>query len=151
MKHASRTSYNYLVSRSRPYWSLYFTDCAIKNTLSFSNTSAKMNFASSDYSATISISSSLSCLYFLRCRSKTDDIQRGTVNHFVELLIDINEMGLYTPTYRLLPIFGRCSEALPILHKPCIHCFPPAVIGTSPLFRQPCMRPASHRYVFFGH
>ena len=68
--HASRTSYNNLASRSGPYWSLYLTDCAMENTPSFSNTSAKMNFASSDYSATISMSSSLSCLYFLHCRSK---------------------------------------------------------------------------------
>ena len=68
--HASWTSYNNLASRSRPYWSLYFMDCAMENTPSFSNTSAKMNFASSYCSATISMSSSLSCLYFLRCRSK---------------------------------------------------------------------------------
>ena len=66
----------------------------MENTPSFSNTSAKMNFVSSDCSATISISSSLSCLNFLRYRSKKDDIQRGIVNHFVELLTDINEMGI---------------------------------------------------------
>ena len=56
---ASQTSYNNLASRSGPYWSLYFTDCVMENTPSFSNTSAKMNFASSDYSATISMSNSL--------------------------------------------------------------------------------------------
>ena len=67
---ASRTSYNNLASRSRPYWSLNFTDCAMENTPSFFNTSAKMNFVSSDCSATISMSNSLSWLYFLRCRSK---------------------------------------------------------------------------------
>ena len=133
MKHASRTSYNNLASRSGPYWSLNFTDCAMKNTPSFSNTSAKMNFASSDCSATISMSSSLSCIYFLRCRSKKDDIQRGTVNHFVELLTDINEMGI---------IHTNLSASSD---------FPPAVIGTSPPFRQPWMGPASHRYDFFGH
>ena len=67
---ASRTSYNNLASRSGPYWSLNFTDYVMENTLSFSNTSAKMNFASSDCSATISMSNSLSLLYFLRCLSK---------------------------------------------------------------------------------
>ena len=93
--HASRTSYKNLASRSGPYWSLYLTDCAMENTPSFSNTSAKMNFASSDCSATISMSNSLWWLYFLRCHSKKiDDIQRGIVNNFVELLTDINEMGI---------------------------------------------------------
>ena len=48
MNHASRTSYNNLASRSGPYWSLNFMDCAMENTPSFSNTSAKMNFASSE-------------------------------------------------------------------------------------------------------
>ena len=67
-KHACRTSYNNLASRSGPYWSLNFMDCVMENTPSFSNTLAKMNFASSDYSATISMSNSLSWLYFLRCR-----------------------------------------------------------------------------------
>ena len=46
-KKCSRTSYNNLASRSGPYWSLYLTDYAMENTPSFSNTSAKMNFASS--------------------------------------------------------------------------------------------------------
>ena len=94
MKHASRTSYNNLASRSGPYWSLNFMDCAIENTPSFSNTSAKTNFASSDYSATISMSNSLSWLYFLRCRSKKMISKEESVNHFVELLTDINEMGI---------------------------------------------------------
>ena len=92
--HASRTSYNNLASRSGPYWSLYFTDCAMENTSSFSNTSAKMNFASSDYSATIFMSNSLSWLYFLHCRSKKMISKEVSENHFVELLIDINEMGI---------------------------------------------------------
>ena len=82
IKHASRTCYNNLASRSGPYWSLNFMDCAIENTPSFSNTSAKMNFASSDCSATISMSNNLSWLYFLRCRSKKDDIQRGISKSF---------------------------------------------------------------------
>ena len=60
----------------------------------FSNTSAKMNFASSDCSATISMSNSLSWLYFLRCRSKKMISKDELVNHFVELLTDINEMGI---------------------------------------------------------
>ena len=38
------------------------------------------------------------------------------------------------------------------LAKHCPHyCFPPAVTGTSPPFRQPWMGLTSHRYVFFGH
>jgi hypothetical protein len=94
MKHASRTFYNNLVSRSVPYWSLNFTDCAMENTLSFSNTSAKMNFASSDCSATISISNSLSWLYFLHCCSKKMVSKEESVNHFIELLTYINEMGI---------------------------------------------------------
>ena len=94
MKHASRTSYNNLVSRSGSYWSLNFTDCAMKNTPSFSNTSVKMNFASSDCSATISMSNSLSWLYFLRCRSKKMISKEKSVNYFVELLTDINEMEI---------------------------------------------------------
>ena len=60
-------------------------------------------------------------------------------------------MGLYTPTYLLLPISRQCNEALPTLHKTRIHCFPPAVLGTFPPFRQPLMGPVSHRYVFFEH
>ena len=91
---ASRTSYNNLASRSGPYWSLNFTDCAIENTPSFSNTSAKMNFASSDYSATISMSNSLSWLYFLRCCSKKIISKEKSENHFVELLTDINEIEI---------------------------------------------------------
>ena len=67
MKHASQISYNNLASRSGPYWSLNFMDCTVENTPSFFNTSAKMNLASSNYSATISMSNSLSWLYFLRC------------------------------------------------------------------------------------
>ena len=94
MKHASRTSYNNLASRSGPYWSLNFTDCAMKNTSSFSNTSAKMNFASFDCNATISMSNSLSWLYFLRYRSKKMISKEESVNHFVELLTDINEMRI---------------------------------------------------------
>jgi len=31
---------------------------------------------------------------FLALSFKKDDIQRGTLNHFVELLTDINEMGI---------------------------------------------------------
>jgi len=69
-------------------------DCAMENTPSFSNTSAKMNFASSNCSATISMSNSLSWLYFLRCRSKKMISKEESVNHFVELLTDINEMGI---------------------------------------------------------
>ena len=88
MKHASWTSYNNLASRFGPYWSLNFTDCAMENTPSFSNTSAKMNFASSDYSATISMSNSLLWLYFLHCRSKKMISKEESVNHFVELLTD---------------------------------------------------------------
>ena len=94
MKHASRTSYNNLASRSGPYWSLNFTNCVMENTPSFSNTSAKMNFASSDCSATISMSNNLSWLYFLRCRSKKMISKEESVNHFVKLLTDINEMGI---------------------------------------------------------
>ena len=66
----------------------------MENTLSFSNASAKMNFASSDYSATISLSNCLSWLYFLRCRSKKMISKEESVNHFVKLLTDINEMGI---------------------------------------------------------
>ena len=94
MKHASQTSYNNLASRSGPYQSLNFTDCAIENTPSFFNTSAKMNFASSDCSATISMSNSLSWLYFLSCRSKKMISKEESVNYFVELLIGINEMRI---------------------------------------------------------
>ena len=94
MKHASQTSYNNLASRSGPYLSLNFTDCAMKNTLSFFNTSAKMNFASSDCSAMISMSNSLSWLYFLSCRSKKMITKEESVNYFVELLTDINEMEI---------------------------------------------------------
>ena len=94
MKHTSRTSYNNLASRSGPYWSLNFMDCAMENTPSFSNTSAKMNFASSDCSATISMSNNLSWLYILRCRSKKMTSKEESVNHFVELLREINEMGI---------------------------------------------------------
>ena len=93
-KKCSRTSYNNLASRSGPYWSLYFTDYAMENTPSFFNTSAKMNFASSDCSATISMSSSLSCLNFLRCRSKKMISKEELVNHFIELLTDINKMRI---------------------------------------------------------
>ena len=71
-----------------------FTDCAMENTPSFSNTSAKMNFASSDCSATISMSNSLSWLYFLRCCSEKMISKEKSVNHFVELLTDINEMEI---------------------------------------------------------
>jgi hypothetical protein len=92
MKHASRTSYNSLAIRSGPYW--YFTDFAMENTPSFSNTSAKMNFATSDCSAMISMSNSLSWLYFLRCHSKKMVSKEESVDHFVELLTDINEMGI---------------------------------------------------------
>ena len=84
IKHASRTCYNNLESRSRPYWSLNFTDCAMENTPSFFNTSAKMNFASSDCSATISMSNSLLWLYFLRCHSKKMISKEELVNHFVK-------------------------------------------------------------------
>ena len=66
----------------------------MENTPSFSNTSAKMNFASSDYSATISMSNSLSWLYFLRCRSKKMISKEESVNYFVGLLTNINEMGI---------------------------------------------------------
>ena len=66
----------------------------MENTPSFSKTSAKMNFVSSDCSATISISNSLSWLYFLRCHSKNMISKEESVNHFVELLTDINEMGI---------------------------------------------------------
>jgi hypothetical protein len=66
----------------------------MENTSSFSNTSAKMNFANSDCSATISMSNSLSWLYFLRRRLKKMISKEESVNHFVELLIDINEMGI---------------------------------------------------------
>ena len=66
----------------------------MENTPSFSNTSAKMNFASSDSSATIFMSNSLSWLYFLRCRSKKIISKEESVNYFVELLTDINEMGI---------------------------------------------------------
>ena len=135
MKHAFQTSYNSLASRSRPYWSLNFTDCAMENTPSYSNTSAKMNFASSDCSAMISMSNSLSWLYFLSHRSKKMISKEESVNHFIELLTDINEMGIIHTTYLLLPISCRCSEALPTLHKTRIHCFPSAVLGTFPPFR----------------
>ena len=91
---AFRTSYNNLTSRSGPYWSLYPMDCAIENTPSFSNISVKMNFASSNCSATISMSNSLSWLYFLRCRSKKMISKDESVNYFVELLTDINEIGI---------------------------------------------------------
>ena len=94
MKHASRTSYNNLASRSGPYWSLNFMDCAMENTPSFSNTSAKMNFASSDCSAMISMFNNLSWLYFLHYRSKKVISKEELVNHFVELLTDINEMRI---------------------------------------------------------
>ena len=93
-KKCSWTSYNNLASRSGPYWSLYFTDCAMENTLSFFNTSAKMNFASSDCSATIFMFNSLSWLYFLCCRSKKMISKQESVNHFVELLTDINEIEI---------------------------------------------------------
>ena len=66
----------------------------MENTPSFFNTSAKMDFASSDYSAMISMSNSLLWLYFLLCRSKKMISKEKTVNYFVELLIDINEMGI---------------------------------------------------------
>ena len=66
----------------------------MENTPSFSNTSAKMNFASSDYSAMISMSNNLSWLYFLRCGSKKMTSKEESVNHFVELLTDINEMRI---------------------------------------------------------
>ena len=66
----------------------------MENTPSFSNTSAKLNFVSSDCSATISVSNSLSWLYFLRYRSKKMISKEELVNHFVELLIDINEMEI---------------------------------------------------------
>ena len=92
--HASRTSYNNLASRSRLYWSLYFTDCAIENTPSFSNTSAKMNFAGSDCSATISMSNSLLWLYFLCCRSKKMISKEKSVNYFIELLTDIERIKM---------------------------------------------------------
>ena len=92
--HTSRTSYNNLASRSGPYWSLYFMDCAMENTPSFSNTSAKMNFASSNWSVTISMSNSLSWLYFLRYCSKKMIYKEESVNHFVEWLTDINKMGI---------------------------------------------------------
>ena len=82
MKHASWTSYNNLVSRSGPYWSFNFTDCAMENTPYFSNTSAKMNFASSDCSAMTSMSNSLSWLYFLRYRSKKMISKEESENHF---------------------------------------------------------------------
>ena len=94
MKHASRTSYCNLASRSGPYWPLNFTDYAMKNTSSFSNTSANMNFASSDCGATISMSNDLSWLYFSRCRSKKMISKDESINHFIELLTDINEMGI---------------------------------------------------------
>jgi hypothetical protein len=69
-------------------------DFAMENTPSFSNTSAKMNFATSDCSAMISMSNNLSWLYFLRCHSKKMVSKEELVDHFVELLTDINEMGI---------------------------------------------------------
>ena len=66
----------------------------MENTPSFFNTSAKMNFVSSDCSATISMSNRLSWLYFLCCRSKKMISKKESVNHFVELLADINEMRI---------------------------------------------------------
>ena len=66
----------------------------MENTPSFFNTSAKMNFASSDCSATIFMSNSLSWLYFLHCRSEKMISKEESVNYFVELLTDINEIGI---------------------------------------------------------
>ena len=96
MKHAFRTSYNNLASRSRPYWSLNFTDCAIENTPSFFNTSAKMNFASSDCSATISMSNNLSWLYFFTLSFKKDDIQREISKLFCWIINRHKWNGDYT-------------------------------------------------------
>ena len=56
----------------------------MKNTPSFSNTSAKM----------ISKEEQPLVVIFLALSFKKDDIQRETVNHFVELLTDINEMEI---------------------------------------------------------
>jgi hypothetical protein len=94
MKHPSRTSYNSLAIRSDPYRFLNFTDLAMENYPSLLNTSDKMNLAISNCSPLISMSNSLSWLYFLRCRSKKIVSKEEPVDHFVELLTNINEMGI---------------------------------------------------------
>ena len=128
MKHASRTSYNNLMSRSRPYWSLNFMDCEMENTPSFSNTSTKMNFVSSDCSATISMSNSLSWLYFLHCRSEKMISKEESVNYFVELLTDINEMGIIHTN--LSAYFDFSADVA----KHCPHYIKPAFILSRRLF-----------------
>ena len=56
----------------------------MENTPSFFNTSAKM----------ISKEEQPLVVIFLALSFKKDDIQRETVNHFVELLTDINKMRI---------------------------------------------------------
>ena len=50
--------------------------------------SDRMKAARSDDSAKISMSNSLSWLYFLRCCSKKMIFKEESVNHFVELLTE---------------------------------------------------------------
>jgi hypothetical protein len=94
MKHATRTSYNSLAFRSGPYWFLNFMNLAMENCPSLLNTSDKMNFAISNCSVLISMSNSLSWLYFLRYHSKKMVSKEESVDRFVELLTDINKIGI---------------------------------------------------------
>ena len=138
IKHVSWTSYSNLVS----HMLVLELHGLCNRKYSFSNTSAKMNFASS-------MSNNLSWLYFLRCRSKKMISKEESINYFVEWLTDINKIWIIHTNLSASSDFPTYSEALPTLHKTRINCFPPAVLGTSPPFRQPWMGPTSHRYVFF--
>jgi hypothetical protein len=66
-------------------------------------------------------------------------------------LIDINEMGLYTPKHLQPLISRRGSEALPTLCRIYIHYFPPTASGSPIPLVQPRMGPLSHRSFFSGH